>query len=213
MKFMASGLTVREQLCRRGRSLYEWWVRLGRRWWRTCWGSARMFLNRVSSASSASCDAVGSVSVSWYRLSRTARRTCASIRPLSDEVAKPHQTGEAWELGEHHWVRSSAPHCSFHDNTHDFQCVHAGTRRTYWWRHGRGHWQTGWWLVSVTPSIRIDVARRTSSNLSGRHRCSLRLLSVKMTSTVSPVELQVVNLIGSWHGLVCYSLILYVFVY
>jgi len=40
------------------------------------------------------------------------------------------------------------------------------------------------WLVSVTPSIRIDVARRISGNSGGRHGCSLRLLSVKMTSTV-----------------------------
>jgi len=82
MKFLASDLTVREQSWRRGRSLYEWWVRFGRRWWRTSWGSARMFSHRVSSASSASCDALGSVS--WYRLSRTARRTCvSSIRPLA----------------------------------------------------------------------------------------------------------------------------------
>jgi len=89
MKFLASDLTVREQSWRRGRSLCECWVRLGRRWCSTCWGLTRMFSNRVSSASSASCDAVGPVS--WYRLSRTARRTCASIRPLSDEVAKPHR--------------------------------------------------------------------------------------------------------------------------
>jgi len=37
MKFLASDLTVRlrEQSWRRGRSLYECWDRLGRRWWRT----------------------------------------------------------------------------------------------------------------------------------------------------------------------------------
>ena len=49
MKFLASDLTVREQSWWRSLSLYEWWVRLGRRWWRTCWGSARMFSNRVPS--------------------------------------------------------------------------------------------------------------------------------------------------------------------
>jgi len=103
MKFLASDLTVREQSWRRGRSLYECWVRLGRRWWRTCWGLTRMFSNRVSMASSASCDAVGSVS--WYRLSRTARRTCASIWPLSDEVAKPHQAGEPL----HRWINHYYP--------------------------------------------------------------------------------------------------------
>jgi len=94
MKFLASDLTVREQSWRRGRSLYECWVRLGRRWWRTCWGLARMFLNRVSSASSASCDTVGSVS--WYRLSRTARPTCASIRPLFDLYLCRHYYGDTW---------------------------------------------------------------------------------------------------------------------
>ena len=40
------------------------------------------------------------------------------------------------------------------------------------------------WLASVTPSIRTEVARRISGNSGGRHGCSLRLLSVKMTSTV-----------------------------
>ena len=121
MKFLASDLTVREQSWRRGRSLYECWVRLGRRWRRTCWGLARMFSNRVSSASSASCDAVGSVS--WYRLSRTVRRTCASIRPLSDEVAKPHKAGEAYEeLGEHHRLVNRLQRITVHSVTaHDMQ--------------------------------------------------------------------------------------------
>ena len=142
MKFLAS-----EQSWRRCCSLYECWVRLGRRWWRTCWGSARMFSNRVSSASSASCDAVGSVS--WYRLSRTTRRTCASIRPFYWWGCKaPPGWRSVEELGEHHRLVNRLQRITVHSVT---TLIFNACRD---WAHllmtSRTWSLTDRWLVSVT---------------------------------------------------------------
>jgi len=78
-----------------------------------CWGSARMF-----SASSASCDAVGSGHDTDWAEPRVVR-VQPSIQPLSDEVAKPHQAGE--ELGEHHRLVNRLQRITVHSvTTHDF---------------------------------------------------------------------------------------------
>jgi len=86
------------------------------------------------------------------------------------------------ELGEHHRLVNSLQRITVHSvTTHDFQCMQglgALLRTSRTWS------LTDTWLVSVAPSIRIDVARRISGNSGGRHGCILRLLSVKMTSTV-----------------------------
>ena len=62
---------------------------------------------------------------------------------------------------------SSVHHCSFRNNA--WFSMRAGTGRTYWWCHGRDWSLTDRWLVSVTPSIQIDVVRQISGDSGGWH--------------------------------------------
>ena len=97
--FLQSALTVREQSWRRDLRVYECSVLFGSRWWRASWLLYETVLNSASSKSSTSYDAVGSVSwllIQAQHCSSTPRRTNASIRSLSAEVAKPHQ----WNVKE-----------------------------------------------------------------------------------------------------------------